>query len=67
MPTEHLTIPLMNGHKGGWQLKQTFASTISGAIVAILAVFAVLVEYPPPTEVSDAHVSTYYLYYFQVS
>ncbi|KAK9806611.1 hypothetical protein WJX73_009324 [Symbiochloris irregularis] len=67
MPSEHLSIPLVNGHKGGWQLRQTFATTISGAIVAILAVFAVLVEYPPPSEVSDKHVETYYLYYFQVN
>ena len=61
-----MLVPLLDGEKGGWRLRETFATSVSGAIVALLAVFAVLVEYPPPADVSDEHVAKYYLYYFQV-
>lgn len=67
MPAEDVAIPLLGGEKGDWRLRETFATSVSGAIVAILAVFAVLVEYPDPAAVSDKHVATYYLYYSQVT
>lgn len=59
-------IPLLGGEKGEWRLRETFASSVAGAVIAILAAFAMLVEYAEPAAVSDAHVATYYLYYYQV-
>ena len=67
MPFGDVTIPLLDGEKGGWKLRETFATSVGAAIVAILATFAVLVEYPEPAAVSDDHVAKYYLYYFQVT
>ena len=67
MPFGDVTIPLLDGEKGGWKLRETFATSVGAAIVAILAIFAVLVEYPEPAAVSDDHVAKYYLYYFQVT
>ena len=67
MPAGDFAIPLLNGEKGAWKLRETFATSVSAFIVALLAVFAVLVEYPEPEAVSDQHVATYYIYYYQVA
>ena len=66
MPIGDVSIPLLHGDKGGWKLRQTFATSVGAASLALLATFAVLVEYAEPEAVSDEHVSQYYLYYFQV-
>lgn len=66
MPLEDVYIPLLDGQKLDWKLRNTFATSVGGAIVAILAAFVVFVEYPEPEDVSDEHVARYYLYYFQV-